>query len=116
MIELMPFLNSNKNSFSNTSVQFEIAMLGAAVDSLMSVAPCRQAVFIAFLVKVGVISQKRTWEWESVEAVATGLQVHSPGYTYYICTYAYALLHMYICMPATCRCVMHDSVHVCLCV
>ncbi|KAF5897276.1 transmembrane protein, partial [Clarias magur] len=33
-----------------------------------------QAVFIAFLVKVGVISQKHTWEWESVEAVATGLQ------------------------------------------
>ncbi|XP_030631717.1 transmembrane protein 184C-like [Chanos chanos] len=33
-----------------------------------------QAVFIAFLVKVGVISDKHTWEWDSVEAVATGLQ------------------------------------------
>lgn len=30
---------------------------------------------IALLVKVGVISEKRTWEWQSVEAVATGLQV-----------------------------------------
>ncbi|PWA23990.1 hypothetical protein CCH79_00018635 [Gambusia affinis] len=36
--------------------------------------PCRQAVFIAFLVKVGVISDKHTWDWDSVEAVATGLQ------------------------------------------
>jgi len=35
----------------------------------------RQAVLIALLVKVGVISEKHTWEWESVEAVATGLQV-----------------------------------------
>uniref|UniRef100_A0A667XN94 Transmembrane protein 184C n=1 Tax=Myripristis murdjan TaxID=586833 RepID=A0A667XN94_9TELE len=33
-----------------------------------------QAVFIALLVKVGVISEKRTWDWQSVEAVATGLQ------------------------------------------
>nr|XP_060634852.1 transmembrane protein 184C [Anolis sagrei ordinatus] len=33
-----------------------------------------QAVLIALLVKVGVISEKRTWEWQSVEAVATGLQ------------------------------------------
>ncbi|KAG9269017.1 transmembrane protein 184C [Astyanax mexicanus] len=33
-----------------------------------------QAVLIALLVKVGVISEKHTWEWESVEAVATGLQ------------------------------------------
>ncbi|XP_049591486.1 transmembrane protein 184C isoform X2 [Syngnathus scovelli] len=33
-----------------------------------------QAVLIAFLVKVGVISEKRTWDWASVEAVATGLQ------------------------------------------
>ncbi|KAJ7394956.1 transmembrane protein 184C [Pitangus sulphuratus] len=32
------------------------------------------AVLIALLVKVGVISEKRTWEWQSVEAVATGLQ------------------------------------------
>lgn len=37
----------------------------------------RQAVVIAFLVKVGVISDKHTWEWDSVEAVATGLQVRS---------------------------------------
>lgn len=36
---------------------------------------CRQAVLIAFLVKVGVISDKHTWDWDSVEAVATGLQV-----------------------------------------
>lgn len=35
----------------------------------------RQAVFIALLVKVGVISKDRTWDWQSVEAVATGLQV-----------------------------------------
>lgn len=33
-----------------------------------------QAVFIALLVKVGIISEKRTWDWQSVEAVATGLQ------------------------------------------
>lgn len=33
-----------------------------------------QAVVIALLVKVGVISEKRTWDWQSVEAVATGLQ------------------------------------------
>ncbi|KAM8843093.1 transmembrane protein 184C isoform 2-T2 [Synchiropus picturatus] len=33
-----------------------------------------QAVFIALLVKVGVISEERTWDWQSVEAVATGLQ------------------------------------------
>ena len=36
----------------------------------------RQAVFIAFLVKVGVISERHTWDWDSVEAVATGLQVN----------------------------------------
>lgn len=36
----------------------------------------RQAVVIALLVKVGIISEKRTWDWQSVEAVATGLQVH----------------------------------------
>ncbi|XP_069487348.1 transmembrane protein 184C [Ambystoma mexicanum] len=33
-----------------------------------------QAVFIALLVKVGVISDTNTWEWKNVEAVATGLQ------------------------------------------
>uniref|UniRef100_A0AAX7TM01 Transmembrane protein 184C n=1 Tax=Astatotilapia calliptera TaxID=8154 RepID=A0AAX7TM01_ASTCA len=33
-----------------------------------------QAVLIALLVKVGVISDKHTWDWDSVEAVATGLQ------------------------------------------
>ncbi|XP_055465085.1 transmembrane protein 184C [Psammomys obesus] len=33
-----------------------------------------QAVLIALLVKVGVISERRTWEWQSAEAVATGLQ------------------------------------------
>lgn len=37
----------------------------------------RQAVLIALLVKLGVISEKRTWEWQSAEAVATGLQVCS---------------------------------------
>lgn len=37
----------------------------------------RQAVVIALLVKVGVISEERTWDWKSVEAVATGLQVSS---------------------------------------
>ena len=30
---------------------------------------------IALFVKVGVISEKHTWEWQSAEAVATGLQV-----------------------------------------
>eukprot|EP00064_Thunnus_orientalis_P024067 superscaffoldBa00009833_g24337 len=38
-----------------------------------------QAVFIAFLVKVGVISDKHTWDWDSVEAVATGLQEAEEG-------------------------------------
>ncbi|XP_029615537.1 transmembrane protein 184C isoform X1 [Salmo trutta] len=33
-----------------------------------------QAVLIAILVKVGVISDKHTWDWDNVEAVATGLQ------------------------------------------
>uniref|UniRef100_A0A8C7CRN9 Transmembrane protein 184C n=1 Tax=Oncorhynchus kisutch TaxID=8019 RepID=A0A8C7CRN9_ONCKI len=33
-----------------------------------------QAAFIALLVKVGVISERHTWDWDSVEAVATGLQ------------------------------------------
>uniref|UniRef100_A0A8C4S3I1 Transmembrane protein 184C n=1 Tax=Erpetoichthys calabaricus TaxID=27687 RepID=A0A8C4S3I1_ERPCA len=33
-----------------------------------------QAVFIALLVKVGFISETHTWDWDSVEAVATGLQ------------------------------------------
>ncbi|GAA6071785.1 transmembrane protein 184C isoform X1, partial [Tachysurus ichikawai] len=33
-----------------------------------------QAVLIALLVKVGVISDSHTWDWDSVEAVATGLQ------------------------------------------
>lgn len=33
-----------------------------------------QAAIIALLVKVGVISEKHTWEWQTVEAVATGLQ------------------------------------------
>lgn len=40
----------------------------------------RQAVLIALLVKVGVISEKHTWEWQSVEAVATGLQVGADNY------------------------------------
>ncbi|KAM4710114.1 transmembrane protein 184C [Discoglossus pictus] len=33
-----------------------------------------QAVFIALLVKVGVISEEKTWDWKSVKDVATGLQ------------------------------------------
>nr|XP_006002953.1 PREDICTED: transmembrane protein 184C isoform X2 [Latimeria chalumnae] len=33
-----------------------------------------QAALIALLVKAGVISEKHTWDWKSVEAVATGLQ------------------------------------------
>ncbi|KAJ1216558.1 hypothetical protein NDU88_004159 [Pleurodeles waltl] len=33
-----------------------------------------QAVAIALLVKIGVISDTNTWEWKNVEAVATGLQ------------------------------------------
>ncbi|XP_076427923.1 transmembrane protein 184C-like [Peromyscus maniculatus bairdii] len=33
-----------------------------------------QAGLIALLVKVGIISNKHTWEWQSAEAVATGLQ------------------------------------------
>uniref|UniRef100_A0A8C5N5S9 Transmembrane protein 184C-like n=1 Tax=Gouania willdenowi TaxID=441366 RepID=A0A8C5N5S9_GOUWI len=33
-----------------------------------------QSVLIAFLVKVGVVSDKHTWDWDSVQAVATGLQ------------------------------------------
>lgn len=41
--------------------------------------PPRQAAFIALLVKVGIISEKRTWDWQSVEAVATGLQVKHNG-------------------------------------
>lgn len=31
--------------------------------------------FIALLVKAGIISEEHTWDWKSVEAVATGLQV-----------------------------------------
>ncbi|RXN08482.1 transmembrane protein 184C [Labeo rohita] len=42
-----------------------------------------QAVLIALLVKVGVISDKHTWEWDSVEAVATGLQVNTHTHTHY---------------------------------
>lgn len=34
--------------------------------------------FIALLVKVGIISESHTWDWKSVEAVATGLQVNPP--------------------------------------
>ena len=33
-----------------------------------------EAVLTALLVKVGVISEKQTWEWQSAEAVATDLQ------------------------------------------
>lgn len=46
-----------------------------AADNRHFVDSSRQAAFIALLVKVGIISEARTWEWESVEAVATGLQV-----------------------------------------
>lgn len=50
---------------------------GNCADTVISASLCRQAVLIAFLVKVGVISDKHTWDWDSVEAVATGLQVHT---------------------------------------
>ncbi|XP_041910267.1 LOW QUALITY PROTEIN: transmembrane protein 184C-like [Arvicola amphibius] len=33
-----------------------------------------QAMLIALLVKFGIISEKHSWEWQSAEAVATGLQ------------------------------------------
>lgn len=51
--------------------------------SYNSVSPYRQAVVIAFLVKVGVISDKHTWDWDSVEAVATGLQVCTHTWPFY---------------------------------
>ena len=35
----------------------------------------RQTAIITVLLKVGVISETRTWEWQGPEAVATGLQV-----------------------------------------
>ena len=55
-----------------------------------------QAVVIALLVKVGVISEKHTWEWQTVEAVATGLQVSSA-----VSEFNSSLLfkHFYICSP-----------------
>lgn len=49
----------------------------------MLLSPFRQAVLIAFLVKVGVISDKHTWDWDSVEAVATGLQVCTRSQSFY---------------------------------
>uniref|UniRef100_A0A8C5LUB9 Transmembrane protein 184C n=1 Tax=Leptobrachium leishanense TaxID=445787 RepID=A0A8C5LUB9_9ANUR len=33
-----------------------------------------QAVFIALLVKIGIISEHKTWDWKNVKDVATGLQ------------------------------------------
>lgn len=54
---------------------------GTTVTTIITISNLyRQAVLIALLVKVGVISEKRTWEWQSVEAVATGLQVGADYY------------------------------------
>lgn len=56
---------------------------------------------IALLVKVGVISDKHTWEWDSVEAVATGLQVNTHthtqthGYLHIIDAYDLKVQYMY---------------------
>lgn len=52
-----------------------ILLGGEVTQTLFVFNSVRQAVFIAILVKVGVISEKQTWDWKSVEAVATGLQV-----------------------------------------
>lgn len=49
--------------------------IGLIISTLLSGIYLRQAAFIALLVKVGVISERHTWDWDSVEAVATGLQV-----------------------------------------
>ncbi|XP_073432343.1 transmembrane protein 184C isoform X3 [Dendrobates tinctorius] len=38
-----------------------------------------QAVLIALMVKVGIISPKHTWEWKNVKDVATGLQEAEEG-------------------------------------
>ncbi|XP_061440706.1 transmembrane protein 184C [Rhineura floridana] len=48
-------------------------MLGPT-SCFSTIYPSLQAALIALLVKVGVISETHTWEWKSVEAVATGLQ------------------------------------------
>ncbi|KAM4714180.1 transmembrane protein 184C-like isoform 1-T1 [Anableps anableps] len=68
-----------------------------------------QAVFIAFLVKVGVISDKHTWDWDSVEAVATGLQ------DFIICIEMFlaAIAHHYTFTykPYVQVSVVHPSVH-----
>lgn len=42
---------------------------------------------IALLVKVGVISDSHTWDWDSVEAVATGLQVRDEFPSTYVSVY-----------------------------
>ena len=61
----MPLLQiCNHQSFQGSDVALTLISL---ID--------RQAVLIALLVKVRVISEKQTWEWQSTEAVATGLQV-----------------------------------------
>lgn len=74
-----PFSHISSKEFQKLNNAVGQMAMDALAHSQSSVVPCRQAVLIAFLVKVGVISQKHTWEWESVEAVATGLQVHNPG-------------------------------------
>lgn len=61
----------------------------------------RQAVLIALLVKVGVISEKRTWEWQSAEAVATGLQVSRAVSELRGCYYLSYLMQWW---PRTCQC------------
>lgn len=60
--------------------RFACRFFGTAVTIIIINNLCRQAVLIALLVKVGVISEKRTWDWQSVEAVATGLQVGADNY------------------------------------
>lgn len=53
---------------------------------------------IALLVKVGVISEKHTWDWQSVEAVATGLQVGADGYFWggmFVCKMTYLISRKY---------------------
>jgi len=50
-----------------------------------------QAVLITLLVKVGVISEKHTWLWQSAEAVAIGLQ----GFVICIEMFFVAIAHHY---------------------
>ncbi|XP_059119079.1 transmembrane protein 184C-like [Peromyscus eremicus] len=62
--EMVGVYNEGKCGFSNARTYLVI------INNFSEV----QSVFIAVLVRVGVISEKRTWEWQSAEAVAMGLQ------------------------------------------